>query len=159
MPEAKASFASAIYCFADINMDIMLIKGRTDWTLRIEIVRKTMLVISLVIGIMFNIETLLKLLVAYNVFNAIFVSYFSGKLISCSILKQLKNLVNTIFIIGIMFITVNMITILNLNNIYLRFCLTIIIGISSYLIFSKIFNSQYLKFAITYLKRIPKNNL
>lgn len=144
----------AIYCFADINMDIMLIKGRTDWTLRIEIVRKTMLVIALVIGIMFNIETLLKLLVAYNVFNAIFVSFFSGKLISCSIIQQLKNLANTILILFLTVSITYLITNSEIVNILIRLSTTVLIGITSYIILSIIFHNQYFSFIIYQVKSV-----
>lgn len=86
----------AIYCFADINMDILLVKGKSDWVLRLEIVRKAILVICLIIGVLYSIETLLTLLVGYNVFNMILVSYFAGKSIQCSLWYQLAQNVKTL---------------------------------------------------------------
>ena len=137
----------AIYCFADINMDIMLIKGRTDWTLRIEVVRKTMLVVALIVGIMYDIEALLSLLVTYNFFNAIFVSYFSGRLINCSLLQQLKNLLNTISVLVVTFFTTYFINDFdNIENLYLHCFVTIISGSVLYIISSTIFHNKYFSF-------------
>ena len=85
----------AVFCFADINMDILLVKGRSKMVLYLEIVRKTVLVACLLIGILYSIKTLLVILVLYNVFNAILISYFSGKEIKCSLFQQLLNILPT----------------------------------------------------------------
>ena len=85
-------FIGAIYCFADINMDVLIIRGKSDLVLRIEIVRKALLVVSLLLGAYLGMERLLQLLVAYNIFNAVFVSYYSGKEIGCSLVYQLKQI-------------------------------------------------------------------
>lgn len=87
----------AIYCFADINMDVLLIRGKSQWVLAIEIVRKIVFVLCLLAGIRFSIDVLLQILIGYNLFNAIFVSYFSGRLIDCTLWHQFKNLLSTVF--------------------------------------------------------------
>jgi O-antigen/teichoic acid export membrane protein len=79
-----------VYCFADVNQDILLVKGRTDLLLRLDIVRRTVLVVLLIIGIQYSVETLLQLLVAYNVMNGIAVSWLAGRLIGCSLWRQLS---------------------------------------------------------------------
>jgi O-antigen/teichoic acid export membrane protein len=78
-----------VYCFADINQDILLVKGRTDLLLRLDIVRRTVLVALLLIGIQYSVETLLLLLVIYNVVNGFVVSWLAGRLIQCSLWQQL----------------------------------------------------------------------
>jgi O-antigen/teichoic acid export membrane protein len=78
-----------VYCFADINQDILLVKGRTDLLLRLDIVRRTVLVALLLIGIQYSVETLLLLLVIYNVVNGFVVSCLAGRLIQCSLWQQL----------------------------------------------------------------------
>ena len=78
-----------MYCFSDINQDILLVKGRTDLLLRLDIVRRTVLVALLLIGIQYSVETLLLLLVIYNVVNGLVVSWLAGRLIQCSLWQQL----------------------------------------------------------------------
>ena len=78
-----------VYCFADINQDILLVKGRTDILFRLDIVRRTLLAALLIIGIQYSMETLLLLLTIYNMLNAITVSYIAGRLINCSLWQQI----------------------------------------------------------------------
>ena len=84
-----------VYCFSDINQDILLVKGRTDLLLRLDIVRRTVLVVLLIIGIQYSVETLLQLLVAYNVVNGIAVSWLAGRLIGCGLGRQLSIVAGT----------------------------------------------------------------
>lgn len=77
-----------VFCFSDINQDILLVKGRTDILFRLDIVRRTCLVTILLIGIQYDVELLLTLLVGYNIVNALAVSYIAGRLIDCSLLQQ-----------------------------------------------------------------------
>ena len=79
-----------VYCFADVNQDILLVKGRTDILFRLDIVRRTVLVALLIIGIQYSMETFLLLLVIYNILNAIIVSYIAGRLIDCSLWRQIR---------------------------------------------------------------------
>lgn len=87
----------AFFCFADINMDVLLVRGKSAFVLKIEIFRKLLLIISLLVGVMFSIDTLLIILVCYNIFNAIYISYYSGREILCSLMMQLKNIFPIMF--------------------------------------------------------------
>ncbi len=91
-----------IFCFADINMDILLVKNRADMVFRIEFVRKVLLVVVLFIGIRYDMEILLMILVAYNVFNAVFVSYFAGREIEFGLLSQAKAILPTLVCLAVM---------------------------------------------------------
>lgn len=85
-----------VYCFSDINQDILLIKGRTDILFRLDIIRRSILTIMLLITIMQNIEVLLICLVVYNILNSFIISYISGRLIDCTLSRQLSYQANTI---------------------------------------------------------------
>ena len=77
-----------VFCFSDINQDILLVKGRTDILFRLDIVRRTILVLILLVGIQYNVEVLLSLLVIYHILNSIAVSYMAGRLINCNLWQQ-----------------------------------------------------------------------
>jgi O-antigen/teichoic acid export membrane protein len=91
-----------IFCFADINMDVLLVKNRSDMVFRIEFIRKVLLVVALCIGIRYEMETLLIILVAYNVFNALFVSYYAGREIELGLFSQTKAILPTAICLLIM---------------------------------------------------------
>lgn len=77
-----------VYCFSDINQDILLVKGRTDILFRLDIIRRSILVAILFIGVKYNVEILLTLLVVYSIINSIVVSYIAGCLIHCNLIRQ-----------------------------------------------------------------------
>ena len=77
-----------VFCFSDVNQDILLVKGRTDLLFRLDIMRRTVLVVLLLIGVQYNVEVLLALLVVYNVLNGLVVSYLAGRLIGCNLWQQ-----------------------------------------------------------------------
>jgi len=77
-----------VFCFSDVNQDILLVKGRTDLLFRLDLIRRTVLVALLVIGVQYNVEVLLALLVVYNVLNGLVVSYLAGRLIGCNLWQQ-----------------------------------------------------------------------
>lgn len=85
----------AVFCFSDINQDILLVKGRTDLLFRLDIVRRTLLVVLLVIGIQYHVEVLLMLLTAYSILNALVVSWLAGRLIACNLWQQTCYIVGT----------------------------------------------------------------
>lgn len=143
-----------IFCFADINMDVLLVRGRSDIVFRIELVRKTIFVLLLLIGIRYSMIILLCLLIAYNVFNTILVSYFVGKEIKLSLWGQFCNIVPTVT--TLMFSAVITLTLINyLKNYIARFSLSILVFFVSYIIFSYIFRNKSLfqvKYIINYLR-------
>ena len=85
----------AVFCFSDINQDILLVKGRTDLLFRLDIVRRTLLAGLLIIGIQYDVEVLLMLLTGYYILNAIVVSWLAGRLIACNLWQQTRYIVET----------------------------------------------------------------
>ena len=84
-----------VFCFSDVNQDILLVKGRTDLLFRLDLIRRTVLVALLVIGVQYNVEVLLALLVVYNVLNGLVVSYLAGRLIGCNLWQQAVYILGT----------------------------------------------------------------
>ncbi len=138
----------AIYCFADINMDVMLVRGKSRWVLGIEIIRKTVFVSCLVVAIHFPIDVLLQMLIGYNLFNAIFVSYFSGKLVKISLWQQLVNIFPTLLSLGIAFSITLFIRDYIMWGVWLRLIITAILFICLYMVSAYIFKSSSLRYVI-----------
>ena len=124
-----------IFCFADINIDVLLVRGRSDIVFRIELVRKIIYVLLLLIGIKYSMIILLYLLIVYNIFNMILVSYFVGKEIKLPLWRQFVNIAPTV--ITLLFSALITLIIINLLNNYIaRFLLSMFVFILSYIIFS-----------------------
>ena len=113
--------------------------------LHIEIVRKVLFIILLVIGIMMDMHTLIRLLVVWNLFNAVFVSYFTGKEVRCPLTRQLQNLVPTLGCLCVsMAVAWGVSWLLIDNNLYVRFIFSLTLGAGTYLLLS--FKGIYFQF-------------
>lgn len=85
-----------ILCIASIflplgtyNLNILKVKGRSDMFLRVEVIKKVIGVISLIICIPFGINAIVWSLCITNVFFAYLNGYFSGRFISYSVYQQI----------------------------------------------------------------------
>lgn len=86
-----------VFCFSDINQDVLLVKGRTDILFKLDIIRRTILIVILLVGIQYDVEILLQLLVGYNILNSLTVSYIAGSLIKCNLFRQAYYVASTPF--------------------------------------------------------------
>lgn len=87
-----------ILCIASImrpigayNLNILKVKGRSDLFLKVEVIKKVIGVISIVLSIPFGIEGLVWGLCITNVFFAYFNGMFSGRFINYSVKEQLRD--------------------------------------------------------------------
>lgn len=143
----------ALYCFADINLDILIVRGKTKKVFQIEIVRKIVFLICLIIGITATINVLLIMLVVYQLFNALFVSYFAEKEIGGNLLILFHATIPTLCCLIPAGIVCSLITLLNLPNVL---CVLLascsLIGI--YLLVAKLSNNCYFNFSYNNFKNI-----
>ena len=129
-------------------MDVLLVRGKSRWVLSIEIVRKIVFVLCLLAGIRFSIDVLLQILIGYNLFNAIFVSYFSGRLIDCTLWRQFKNLLSTVFSLVIAFSITYLIREQIMWGAWPRLIATGVVFVLIYLSMAYLFKSASLRYAM-----------
>jgi O-antigen/teichoic acid export membrane protein len=84
-----------VYCFSDVNQDILLVKGRTDILFKLDIIRRTIFVVLLIVGVQYSVETLLALIAGYSIVNSLVVSYIAGRLIDCPLWQQARYVATT----------------------------------------------------------------
>ncbi|SMP15451.1 lipopolysaccharide biosynthesis protein [Chryseobacterium profundimaris] len=94
-----------ILCIASIflplgtyNLNILKVKGRSDMFLRVEIIKKVIGVISLIICIPFGINAIVWSLCITNVFFAYLNGYFSGRFINYTVYQQIVHSLGIILI-------------------------------------------------------------
>lgn len=145
----------SIFCFADINMDILLVRNKASLVFRIEVIRKSLFILMLLVGIMTNMITLMRLLLLWNIFNALFVSYFSGKEIKSSLRQQVMFQKSIILHLSITLAIVLLLQLLlEEANIYLRFLLVLLTGAVTYVTVSR--QSIYTKYILSNLSILNK---
>lgn len=81
-----------LYPLHSYNLNILLVKGRSDLVLRLEIAKKVILCLIIVVAIPFGIFGLLWGQVIYSVLCYFINSFYSGKMIGYTAMKQLYDI-------------------------------------------------------------------
>lgn len=134
-------FALMWYPIHAINLNLLLVKGRSDLSLRIEIIKKVISVIILCIAVPMGIMALCYSRILSSIISLIINTYYTGKLINLGFIHQMKDLAPTI-IISIGMWTSIMLTNTLTDNLPLQMIIGISTGSSFYIIMSYIFNRK-----------------
>jgi O-antigen/teichoic acid export membrane protein len=87
-----------LYPLHAINLDILKVKGRSDLFLYLEIVKKLMIVIVILVSVQFGIFGILIGQIVSSILAYIPNSYFSIKLIDYSVMEQLDDFIPTLLL-------------------------------------------------------------
>lgn len=130
-------FAMMWYPVHAINLNLLQVKGRSDLFLKLEIIKKILNLTVIITTAPFG----LMMMCYGQIFNSIIAlminTYYTGKLINLGFVNQMKDLLPTIMLGGVMYICVYCCTFV-ISNIYLQVVGGTIIGIMIYLTGSKI---------------------
>lgn len=88
-------FSGMLYPLHAINLNILQVKGRSDLFLKLEIIKKIIATIPIVIGIFWGIELMLWGSVCTSFIAFFLNSYYSAPLIGYPTLQQIKDVVPT----------------------------------------------------------------
>ncbi|OPX50369.1 lipopolysaccharide biosynthesis protein [Clostridium thermobutyricum] len=145
--------AGMLYPLHALNLNILQVKGRSDLFLRLEIIKKGVSVSLIIIAIIlkFRIDNLIWIMVLNSVICFFINSYYSKSIIGYSTFQQLKD-ISKIFIVTILMGIIACIPIfLNMDSNFLLLIIQVLLGIISYIIFSKILKLEEFKVILTLL--------
>ena len=86
-----------------INLNLLLVKGRSDLFLRLEIIKKVYGVVILAATLPFGLIVFCLGRVFSNIFGLLVNTYYTGKLINCGFLQQMKDLSPTLMLSFLVF--------------------------------------------------------
>jgi O-antigen/teichoic acid export membrane protein len=136
-------FALMWYPIHAININLLLVKGRSDLSLRLEILKKSLSIIILCVAIPLGIMALCYSRIITSLISLIINTYYTGKLINLGFVQQMKDLMPTIIISTGMWIVIMIITTLNYSMLA-QMIIGLITGCTFYLIMSYAFNRSEL---------------
>jgi len=136
-------FSGMLYPLHAINLNMLQVKGRSDLFLKLEVIKKILAVIPIVLGIFLGIKFMLWASV-FNSFLAYFLnSHYSAKLIHYPTKNQIFDILPTFIISIIIAFGMWSITLLPIS-IYLMLPLQFLLGVSfAYMIYEKLGLSEY----------------
>lgn len=116
-----------LYPLHAINLNMLQVQGRSDLFLRLEIIKKTIAVIPLLLGIYIDIYMMLWASVITGMISYYLNSFYSGKFIGYSTLDQVKDILPSFGIAVIMAIITYLVSLLPLSP-FILLPLQIIVG-------------------------------
>ncbi len=131
-----------IYALSAVNLNILKVKGRTDIFLYLEIVKKIIIAIAIIITLNMGVLKMVIGQVVANYFCFILNLYYSGKLLKYSIKDQFLDITPYAIITIAMGIIVYIFLHLTSFNPILGLIISSIIGSTSYFILSKLLKME-----------------
>lgn len=108
-------FQMVLYPLHAINLNILQVYGRSDLFLKLEIIKKIVAILPLVLGILVDIYWMLWCSVLTGIFAYYLNSYYSGKLLNYSIFQQIKDISPSMAIALIMSALIHLITYMSIS--------------------------------------------
>ncbi len=120
-------FNMVLYPLSAINLNMLQVEGRSDLFLKLEIIKKCIAVIPILMGIFISIEAMLWGNVVTGLIAYYLNSFYSGKFIGYSMKEQIKDILPSFLLASIMAVIVYLISWIPLADIFILI-LQIIIG-------------------------------
>ena len=137
-----------------LNLNLLQVKGRSDLFLKLEIIKKIIALIILLITMRISVLAMCFGFVV-NSYLCLYVNtYYTGKLIKVGFLRQMMDLLPS-FLYSISMGALVYTTTLFIPSMFIKLFVGIILGIAYYLFVSTLFKSKEL----TYVKKLLKDNL
>jgi len=132
-------FANLIFPFHVLNVYVLIIKGRSDWYLKLEIYKKILGVSIILCTVQFG---LIYMIIGeiLNSILAIFINtYYTRRLVGISLKEQIKLILPSLILSMTMFCCILFITNI-ISNMFISLIVSILLGVSYYILGSYIFN-------------------
>lgn len=147
-------FALLLYPIHALNLNLLQVKGRSDLFLRLEVIKKVLGVIVLVLTIPMGVLWMCIGLVIHSVLALFINTYYTGKLLQLNVVTQIKDLFPSFMYSAMMMGAIYLLTAF-IKSYLLSLILGSVVGIGFYFTISYLFKSEEFQ----YLTIILKNNV
>lgn len=137
-------FSIMWYPVHSLNLNLLLVKGRSDLFLKLEIIKKITGICILCISVPMGIVAMCYFNILSSIICLIINTYYTGKLINVGFFKQMRDIAPTLVLSMVMWGGV-LLFIQLIPNIYIQLPIGILIGATIYLVGSYLFKYPELK--------------
>lgn len=131
-------FSMMWYPVHSLNLNLLMVKGRSDLFLKLEVIKKIMGICILCISVPLGIVAMCYFSIVSSLISLFINTYYTGKLINVGFLKQMRDIAPTLILAMVMWGVV-LFSIQFISNIYLQLIVGIMIGATVYLSGSYLF--------------------
>ena len=121
-----------------LNLNILYVKGRSDLVFKLEILKKSIAVLIMVVTIPYGLVVMCWGLVAYSLVAFYLNAYYTKKLLSLSFFKQLED-ITPYFIASLIMGGCVLLFLHIVDNVYIQLIVGFFIGITTYFLISLLF--------------------
>ncbi len=146
-------FAMMLYPIHAINLNLLQVKGRSDLFLKLEIIKRVLGVVLLIVAFPFGVIGLCWSLVVNSVICLVINTHHTGQFIGMGIISQVKDLLPILLLSAIMAIVAYGATLFT-DNYRTNTLMGFIAGVVTYILTSKIFSLSELKELKTIFKKL-----
>lgn len=115
-----------------INLNLLMVKGRSDLFFRLEIIKKIFGIIMLCITVPIGLEAMCYGGICTSIIALVINTYYTGKLLNLGFFVQLRDFWPSLLLSGIMFICLSLLSNILGNN-FLSLIICVSVGIAFYL--------------------------
>ena len=134
-------FSLMLYPLHAINLNILKVKGRSDIYLKLEVIKRIIGILPILLGIFFNIYYMLIGCVLEGIISYYLNSSYSGRLIGYSMIQQVKDIFPSFVVALIVSGTVYLFSFLPINNFLILISQTLT-GFIMFIIISEFFHIE-----------------
>lgn len=147
-------FSSMWYPIHALNLSLLQVKGRSDLFLRLEIIKKVILLIAIFIAVPFGVIGICVSSIITSLIALVINTYYTGKIINMGFVAQMKDLV-PMLLQSLLMGAIVWISIRYIPSMIAKLMIGIIIGGTFYILFAKLTDSDEL----TYVKLLIDKNI
>lgn len=149
------SFGSILYPISSFSLSVLKTYGRSDLFLKVEVIKKIILALSILFMFQFGLIGLVWSTVISAILGMLINIHYTSKIINYSIAEHLKDISLTLlFSIALFFIVGFFIKNTVFDNDYLKIIYSIIVGGSFYLIVNLVIKQSPIHYALILLKKL-----
>lgn len=134
-------FSASLYPLHAINLNMLQVQGRSDLFLKLEIVKKTIAVGPILLGVFVGIKWMLWGSLLTGIFSFFLNSYYTGKMLDYTSRQQIKDVLPSLAIASIMAIVVYLISFIDIVPV-LQLAIQLIVGSFIVIFLSELFKLQ-----------------
>ena len=150
-------FSYLLWPIHTINLQAINAIGRSDIFLKLEIIKKIIGVVALIIGIPFGIKFMVTMKIVTSIIASFVNAYPNKKLLNYSYREQIIDILPSLILSAGMFIITYCILLMKINNI-ITLMLQILAGCIVYFTIAYIMKAESLIYAVDIIKNMKKKN-
>lgn len=150
-------WAGILYPLNANNLNLLKVKGRSDLFLRLEVIKKSIGVLMIVIALPFGIKALLYTIVFSSIVSFFINSYFTKKLINYGNFEQIKDVLPIVLIsalVAYLIFTMDNIVSTYIESDFLRLLVGALVGVMIYFGFVMLFQRNTIKQTTQFFKNV-----